>query len=134
MASRKIKIEVSDNMGGNFSISYSGQVNREKVLQLLDFIDLLGGTSNNLSDKREAQNKFDRVLNVIESHFPVGSFLTSDIQRDYEDQFKEPINLSTVSTYVARLIDKKIVGHSILGSKRAYKLNRSILTEKMTRA
>jgi hypothetical protein len=133
MASRKIKIEVSDNMGGNFSISYSGQVNREKVLQLLDFIDLLGGSNDNLSDTKEARSKFDRIIHILENHYPVGSFITSDIQRNYEDEFKEPINLSTVSTYIARLVNKKIVIHSGLGSKRTYKLNRSVLIEKMTK-
>ena len=133
MASRKIKINVTDDMGGNFSISYSGQVNREKVLQLLDFIDLLGGSTAKFSSEEEAKTKYKRVIQIIEIHYPIGFFTSSDIQRNYEDQFKEPIPLSTVSTYLSRLIDKKIITHEGSSSKHGYKLNRNLIVEKTTR-
>lgn len=45
MNNRKIRIEVQDNEGNTISVSFQGKIARNKVLQLLDFIELLGGIS-----------------------------------------------------------------------------------------
>ncbi len=44
----------------------------------------------------------------------------------YEDLLNEPIGLSTVSTYLSRLVDKGILIRSGSAASRKYKLKRSL--------
>ncbi len=127
MPSKKVKIEVSDNSGGNFSISYSGEINRDKVLQLLDFVELLGGSSNNANVK-QSLTKFDRVIQLIRTHYPVGPFTSSKVQENYEKEFNEPISLSTVSTYFSRLMNRDVITY-VGSSKRCYRMKRMLVLQ-----
>ena len=46
------------------------------------------------------------MRSVIQKSFPLVWFSSKDIQAVYEQDFKEPISLSTVSTYLARMANK----------------------------
>jgi len=131
MPSKKVKIEVSDNTGGNFSISYSGEINRDKVLQLLDFVELLGGSNTYNSNAKQFATKFDRVVKLIQTHYPVGPFTSSKVQENYEKEFNEPISLSTVSTYFSRLISRDIITY-VGPSKRCYRMKRMLVAQEKT--
>ncbi|OGD46963.1 hypothetical protein A3K70_01535 [Candidatus Bathyarchaeota archaeon RBG_16_48_13] len=131
MPSKKVKIEVSDNTGGNFSISYSGEINRDKVLQLLDFVELLGGSNTYNSNTKQFATKFDRVVKLIQTHYPVGPFTSSKVQENYEKEFNEPISLSTVSTYFSRLISRDIITY-VGPSKRCYRMKRMLVAQEKT--
>jgi hypothetical protein len=130
MPSKKVKIEVLDNSGGNFSISYSGEINRDKVLQLLDFVELLGGATNNTNIK-QSLTKFDRVTQLIRTHYPVGPFTSSKVQENYEEEFNEPISLSTVSTYFSRLMNRDVITY-VGSSKRCYRMKRMLVLQEKT--
>lgn len=43
MEMRKVTIEVSDRDGNTITISLRGRVVKQKILQLLDVVELLGG-------------------------------------------------------------------------------------------
>src|SRR4030067_2499773 len=131
MPSKKVKIEVSDNTGGNCSISYSGEINRDKVLQLLHFVELLGGSNTYNSNTKQFATKFDRVVKLIQTHYPVGPFTSSKVQENYEKEFNEPISLSTVSTYFSRLISRDIITY-VGPSKRCYRMKRMLVAQEKT--
>ena len=86
-----------------------------------------------LPSNLEVKTKYERLMQIIEVRYPVGLFTSSEIQESYEDKFKEPIPLSTVSTYISRLVDKKIVVHDNSSSRRNYRLNRSVVVERNVR-
>jgi len=130
LPSKRVKIEVSDNTGGNFAISYSGEINREKVLQLLDFVELLGGPNTYNPDAKQPATKFDRVVKLIHTHYPVGQFTSSKVQETYEEEFDEPITLSTVSTYFSRLVNRNMITCVGPSSKRCYKIKRESIVER----
>ena len=131
MPPKKVKIEVSDNTGGNFSISYSGEINREKVLQLLDFVELLGGSDTYNSNAKQFTTKFDRVVKLIQTHYPVGPFTSSKVQENYEKEYNEPISLSTVSTYFSRLMSRNVITY--MGpSRRCYRMKRVLVVQENT--
>jgi hypothetical protein len=113
MPARKMRVELFDSEGNRYTIAFEGQITRDKALRLLDLVELLGGmpgegapsgasnalTSNNLS-------RFEKVRLVIQKSFPLIWFSSKDIQSVYEQEFKEPIGLSTVSTYLARMTNR----------------------------
>ena len=109
MPARKMRIEVFDSEGNKYTISLEGNISREKAVKILDLIELLGGIPPNnpaLAGSPHKISKIDKVKTIIERKFPLVWFSSREIQMAYEDEFKEPINLSTVSTYLSRLADR----------------------------
>jgi hypothetical protein len=116
MPARKMRVELFDSEGNRYTIAFEGQVTRDKALRLLDLVELLGGmpgegtnsgagnalTSNSLS-------RFEKVRMVLQKSFPLVWFSSKDVQAVYEQELKEPISLSTVSTYLARMTNRGLL-------------------------
>ena len=109
MPARKMRIEVFDGEGNKYTISLEGNISREKAVKILDLIELLGGIPSNnpiSANSRYKTAKIEKIKAIIEKKFPLVWFSSKEIQKAYENEFKEPINLSTVSTYLSRLADR----------------------------
>lgn len=117
------------NNGDRYTITFEGQITREKTLRLLDLVELLGGMPTiNSESKRSASElpKIEKVRLVAEKKFPIGWFSSKDVQAAYEEQFNEPIRLSTVSTYLSRLADRGILTKSGASNQRRYRIMTTI--------
>jgi hypothetical protein len=125
MTNRKLKIEFNNGDGNKISVTISGQFKRDKVLQLLDFIDLLDGNSEINEEKLLTDlSKIEKLQLIIKRKFPIGWFNSQEMMIAYEDILNEPIGLSTVSTYLYRLVGKRVLIRSGSISERRYKLAR----------
>ena len=51
-------------------------------------------------------SRFEKVQSVIQKSFPLIWFSSKDIQSIYEQELKEPVGLSTVSTYLSRMASR----------------------------
>lgn len=117
-------MEVFDGSGNRYTITFQGQVTKEKALRLLDLVELLGGMpAGNPPWNRAASDlsKFDKVRLVIEKSFPIVWFSSRDIQSVYEQELKEPISLSTVSTYLSRMADRGALAKSRMSNRWRYR-------------
>ena len=113
MPARKMRVELFDNDGNRYTVAFEGQVTRDKALRLLDLVELLGGapseeqfapSSSSLTNRMFS--RFDKVQLVIRKSFPLIWFSSKDVQSVYEQELKEPVSLSTVSTYLSRMASK----------------------------
>jgi len=121
-----MRVEVFDGSGNRYTVTFEGHVTREKAIRLLDIVELLGGIPEeenpewvNVPSKR---SKVDKVRWVVEKHFPIMWFTSSDVQSAYEEEFKQPINLSTASTYLSRMADRRILAKSGTSNRRRYRV------------
>ena len=98
----RIKIDLDDGNGNKIAISFIGKITRDKVIKILDFVELINGTYLNKIGKEsnEELSKFDKIQEIVKRKFPIGWFTSQEIMISYEDTFEEPIGLSTVSTYL----------------------------------
>jgi hypothetical protein len=109
MPARKMRVELFDSEGNRYTIAFEGQITRDKALRLLDLVELLGGMPegavSNVTVAPTIRNssRIEKVHSVIQKSFPLIWFSSKEIQSVYEQDLKEPISLSTVSTYLARL-------------------------------
>ena len=124
-----MRVELFDSEGNRYTIAFEGQVTRDKALRLLDLVELLGGipgegensgagnvlTGNKLS-------RFEKVRLVIQKNFPLVWFSSKDVQSVYEQELKEPVSLSTVSTYLARMTNRSLLLRAGEGSNLKYKV------------
>jgi hypothetical protein len=113
MPARKIRVELFDSDGNRYTIAFEGQVTRDKALRLLDLVELLGGapseaptvSAGNALPNR-VLSRFEKVQLVIQKSFPLIWFSSKEVQSVYEQELKEPVSLSTVSTYLSRMAGK----------------------------
>jgi len=113
MPARKMRVELFDSDGNRYTIAFEGQVTRDKALRLLDLVELLGGApsenpslSNGQNFPNKTLSRFEKVQLVIQKNFPLIWFSSKEIQSVYEQELKEPVGLSTISTYLSRMANK----------------------------
>ena len=115
MPARKVRVEMFDAEGNRYSITFEGQVTRDKAVRLLDLVELLGGTPGDNNPGAGSTvfgnelSKYDKVRVVVQRHFPVVWFSSHEVQSVYEQELKEPISLSTVATYLSRMAAKGFI-------------------------
>ena len=132
MPARKMRVELFDSEGNRYTIAFEGQVTRDKALRLLDLVELLGGmpsegaTSGTGNVLTGNLSRFEKVRLVIQKNFPLVWFSSKDIQSVYEQELKEPISLSTVSTYLARLTRRGLLLRAGESSNLKYKVTPNI--------
>jgi len=118
MAKKRIRIDMEDADGAKYDIKLEGNVTREKVLKIFEMMDLM-----NIEQGPETPNLNSiggKIWGVIDKHFPVGKFTSSEILEKYEDEYDEPIKLSVVSTYLSRFTSKGKTERSKKGREWAY--------------
>jgi len=94
----------------------SAGIEEEKELKAASIHDLLNAS------------KIERVASIIRNHYPEGDWFTSnEVCELYEIIFKEGIKMSTVSTYLARLADEKLLNRKGNVSQRLYSVTKKLL-------
>jgi len=128
MPTKKIRVELFDSEGNRYTVAFEGQITREKALRLLDLVELLGGVpagSNNPGANSPVANnelsKYDKVRMIVQKHFPLVFFSSKEVQSVYEQEFKEPISISTVATYLARMTNKGLLMKAGASNRLKYK-------------
>jgi len=118
MARKRIRIDMEDADGAKYDIKLEGNVTREKILKIFEMMDLM-----NIEQGPEAPNLDSiggKIWNVVDKHFPVGKFTSTEILEKYEDEYNEPIKLSVISTYLSRFASKGRVERSKTGREWSY--------------
>jgi len=129
VSTRRLKIEVHDGEGNAITVSFKGQLTRNKALQILDFVELLGDVSSGRTEDVDALSdlsKYEKLRLVIERRFPIGWFTSQEALMAYEETLNEPMALSTVSTYLARLTSQTFLARSGSHARRRYKIRRTL--------
>jgi hypothetical protein len=133
MPARKMRVELFDSEGNRYTIAFEGQITRDKAVRLLDLVELLGGMPDEgaISNVGNAStnnglSRFEKVRFVTQKSFPLIWFSSKDIQSVYEQELKEPISLSTVSTYLARMVNRGLLLRTGGPNSMKYKVATSI--------
>ena len=128
MPAKKMRVEIF-NDDDRYTITFEGQVTRDKALRLLDLVELLGGMPTVNADLQKSVSEMPKIQKVrlaAEKSYPVGWFSSKKLQSEYEKQFNEPIRLSTISTYLSRLSDRGFFLKQGASNQLRYRLITSI--------
>jgi len=119
-------VEVFDGSGNRYTVTFEGRVTREKAIRLLDIVELLGGIPEEenpeLVNTTFKRSKVERVHQIVEKYFPIMWFTSTDVQTAYEQEFKQPLSLSTVSTYLSRMAGRGILAKGGASNRRRYRV------------
>ena len=129
MPAKRMRVELFDSDGNRYAITFEGQITRDKALRLLDLVELLGGMPSgehnpnvDIPNTDNETSKYDKVRALIQKHFPVVWFSSREVQLMYEQEFKEPISLSTAATYLARMTVKEALLKAGASNSLKYRL------------
>ena len=108
---KKIKIELEDDAGGKYNLSLEGNFSKEKILQIIELMDLVHSDSvdkitNSPQENNNTLSVDSKIWNIIEQSFYYNTFTSSDIVNIYNKKYNETIKLSIISTYLARYVTK----------------------------
>ena len=120
MTKKRIKIDLEDADGAKYNFSLEGNVTREKMLKIFELMDLI-----NIEEPQDAptlDSVGSKIWNIVDKHFPMGKFTSSEVLEKYEDDYGEPIKLSIISTYLSRFATKGRVERTRQGREWTYQI------------
>ena len=120
---KRFKIELEDAEGSKYNLSLEGNVSKEKIMKIVEFMDLLNieSSSEGAVQTKTPSSVGDRIWSLVEGKFPYGGFTSTDILELYEDQYNEPIKLSIISTYLSRYSERGKLSRNRQGKEWVYK-------------
>jgi hypothetical protein len=121
---KRVKVEITDEEGTTYSLAVQGRFSQEKVMRMMEFVDLLGQGNHIMADTSlpNESTTYGRILKLIQTSYQARDFSSADIARDYEDSHTSPIPLSTVSTYLSRLAERGLLKRQKFGNSWVYRL------------
>jgi hypothetical protein len=121
-----MKVDVVDGSGNRYTVTFAGNVTRDKAMRLLEIVELLGGMPENTnlesSPRINELSKFNKIRLIVEKHFPIVWFTSIAVKAMYEQEFREPIGLSTVSTYLSRMTQRGFITENSISNHKRYKI------------
>jgi hypothetical protein len=122
---RRLRIEFYDDSGCRHSISLEGPLTRDKIARILDYAELMGGlssTPNARVHSQHARTKLERVRDLVLQRLKEATFSSREVRDMYQEFFGEPIPLTTVATYLSRLLDRGLLHRSGSSGRWRYAL------------
>jgi len=118
---KKIKIEVEDEEGTKYTLALEGKVSRDKLMKAVDMLEIMDVPMEHSYRAPDQGTFFGKVMTLLETEFAAGDFSSSDVARGFEEKFNQPVKLSTISTYLARLVDKQYIRRERFGNSWVYR-------------
>ena len=115
LAVKRVRIDFYDDSGCRHTITLQGPVTREKVARVLDYAELMGGLPshpNSPASPRYGRTKLERLRDLVLHRLRDATFSSDDVRSLYEEFYAEPIPLTTVATYLSRLVDRGLMRRS----------------------
>ncbi|MDI9643782.1 MAG: hypothetical protein QFX35_01020 [Candidatus Verstraetearchaeota archaeon] len=98
---KKIKIEICDTNGEQITVAMSGQMSKEKLLQILQIFEDPSTPAPQKSSVLKTTK--EKLMGIITADLNKVWFTSKDLSLLYQERYREPIKASTISTYLTRL-------------------------------
>ncbi len=118
---KRIKIELEDEEGTKYTLALEGKVSRDKLMKAMDMLEAMDVPLEHSPRAPDKGTFFGKTMMLLETTFAAGDFSSSDVAREFEDKYNQPVKLSTISTYLARLADKQYIRRERFGNSWVYR-------------
>lgn len=118
---RRVKFELEDEKGRKSFHVVEGPISRTDLMKAMDGLEIMGLTAEPPLHAPDQDTFFGKVQALLETAFAAGDFSSSDVAREFEEKYGQPVKLSTISTYLVRLVDKQYVRRERFGNSWVYR-------------
>lgn len=115
MAVKRLRVDFYDDSGCRHTISVEGPLTRDKIGRILDYAELMGGLQCQPpvgSSTGYGRTKLDRIRDLVLHRLRHNVFSSDEVRNLYQEFYGEPIPLTTVATYLSRLVDRGLMHRS----------------------
>ena len=112
---KRVRVDFYDETGCRHTIAVEGPLTRDKIGRILDYAELMGGLASPLplnAPTGYARTKLERIRDLILHRLRHTLFSSDDVRNLYQEFYAEPIPLTTVATYLSRLVDRGLMRRS----------------------
>jgi hypothetical protein len=118
---KRIKIELEDQEGTKYTLALEGAVSRDKLMKAMDLLEVMDVPLDHSPKAPDEGTFIGKVQTLLETTFAAGDFSSSDVAREFEDKYGQPVKLSTISTYLARLAERQYIKRERFGNSWVYR-------------
>lgn len=118
---KRVKIEVEDDEGTRYTLALEGKISRDKLMKAVDMLEIMEVPMDYSFRAPNQGTFFGKVMTLLDTEFAAGDFSSSDVTRGFEEKYNQPVKLSTISTYLARLADKQYIKRERFGNSWVYR-------------
>ena len=118
---RRVKIEVQDDEGTRYTLALEGRLSKEKVMKVMELMEMINVPVEDDGPRPSQDTFFGKLYNLIETAFSGGEFSSSDVAREFEERYDQPVRLATISTYLSRLAEKNLLHRQKFGASWVYR-------------
>lgn len=118
---KRIKIELEDEEGTKYTLALEGRVSRDKLMKAVDMLEIMDVPLEHSHRAPDEGTFLGKVMALLETTFAAGDFSSSDVAREFEEKYNQPVKLSTISTYLARLAEKQFIRRERFGNSWVYR-------------
>ena len=118
---KRIRIELEDAEGTRYTLALEGKISRDKLMKAVDMLEIMDVPIDYSYRAPDEGTFFGKVMTLLDTEFAAGDFSSSDVARGLEERYNQPVKLSTISTYLARLADKQYIKRERFGNSWVYR-------------
>ena len=118
---KRIKIEVEDEEGTKYTLALEGKVSRDKLMKAVDMLEIMDVPMDHSYREPDEGTFIGKMMTLLETEFAAGDFSSSDVARGFEEKYNQPAKLSTISTYLARLVERQYIRRERFGNSWVYR-------------
>ncbi len=118
---KRIRIELEDDEGTKYTLALEGSVSRDKLMKAMEMLEVMDVPTESAHRAPDEGTFFGKVQTLLETTFAAGDFSSSDVAREFEERYDQPVKLSTISTYLARLVDRQHIKRERFGNSWVYR-------------
>lgn len=122
----KVRVEVTTDEGVKTSMEKEGDLQHEmlKQLTIMEVVKFLKAQLSLIPVEDEEFTIKERLASFLRFHqqAPKGWFTSSQMKKIYEEEYKEKVRLSTISTYLASMHSDGILERQGSRAKRQYRV------------
>ena len=91
-------------------------------MKAVDMLEIMDAPLEHTYQPKSDEGTFlGKVMKLLETTFSAGDFSSSDVASDFEEKHGQPVKLSTISTYLARLTEKQYLKRERFGNSWVYR-------------
>lgn len=102
-------------------MALEGKVSRDKLMKAVDMLEIMDVPMDHSYRAPDQGTFFGKMMTLLETEFAAGDFSSSDVARGFEEKYNQPVKLSTISTYLARLVEKQYIRRERFGNSWVYR-------------
>jgi Penicillinase repressor len=118
---KRVRFELTDEKGVKHIHVVEGPISREDLMKTMDALELMDLATADSHPNTDTETFFGKVQTLLQTSFAAGDFSSSDVAREFEEKYGQPVKLSTISTYLSRLADRQYIRREKFGNSWVYR-------------